>query len=263
MAITNSSIQTGLGWAIESMMLCKANPNRWLLVSFVYLLIFMMLPSLPGMTIIAIPIMLIWPAFTVFVMMLFRNQEANKQEATADVIDRLKPKLKQLIILGAVCFAYAVIATMLLNSDVQGLMAGAQGKMTESETLQYLQKLVPIVLKLLLLLAPMFLATWFSPMLIALNDYPIVKALKSSIAGVLQYTLALGVAWAVLFVMILSLLVLAGMVLGIVSALISVLAQLLMVIVVFAIVLFATALMFAFQYVSYRDIFKAAPVTLN
>lgn len=262
MALLNSGVQTGVAWAKESVMLIKANLHQWLMVSFAYLLIFMMLPSMPHMTLLAIPIMIIWPAFTVMVMMMFRNQVANRQEALADLIDRLKPKLKALCILGAVCFAYAVLATLFLNADIQALLVNSKSSMSESESLQYMQALLPVMLKLLLLLAPMFLVTWFSPMLIALHDYPLVKALKSSIAGVLQFTLALGVAWAVLFVTIMILLMVTGMVLGIVSALVPALGKFLMLVVVFAVVLLGTALMFAFQYVSYRDIFKAAPVTL-
>jgi uncharacterized protein involved in cysteine biosynthesis len=49
-----------------------------------------------------------------------------------------------------------------------------------------------------------------------------------------------------------------GVVAGIVSALVPMLGQMLMSFIVFGCLLLATALMLAFQYVSYRDVFRAA-----
>jgi len=114
------------------------------------------------------------------------------------------------------------------------------------------------LLKLSLLLIPLMMATWFSPMLIAFNNYSLIKAIKSSIAGSLQYMIALAAAWLLLTVGIIALMLIVGIVAGIISNLVPVLGQMLMSMVVFGCLLLATALMLAFQYVSYRDVFRAA-----
>jgi hypothetical protein len=130
--------------------------------------------------------------------------------------------------------------------------------MSESQMMEFIQKMMPILLKLSLLLIPLMMATWFAPMLIAFNNYGVMKAIKSSIAGSIQYMVALGAAWIVLTAGILMIMLIIGIVAGILSSLIPGVGQMLMSFVLFGIFLMATALMLAFQYVSYRDVFRAA-----
>jgi hypothetical protein len=140
------------------------------------------------------------------------------------------------------------------------LLELAQNKetMTESQMMAFVQKMLPFALKLSLLLLPLMMATWFSPMLIAFNNYPLIKAIKSSIAGSIQYLVALGVAWILLSGGIVLVMLIVGIIVGIVGSLVPVLGQMLTSFLIFGCLLLATALMLAFQYVSYRDVFRAA-----
>jgi uncharacterized protein involved in cysteine biosynthesis len=70
--------------------------------------------------------------------------------------------------------------------------------------------------------------------------------------------LALLVAWIMLTVGIFAVLIIAGIVIAMMGSLAPTLGQLLMPILLFGCLLTATALMLAFQYVSYRDVFRAA-----
>lgn len=262
MAILESRTKTGLSWVKESLSLFKAQPSRWMLLAIAYVGIFMMLPSIPGLGIFALLTVLIWPVFIAFAVMLYRNAEIGKQETVQAVMSKIQPKFTMLMLLGLACLLYATLATYLLNSDIQGLMSFADkgAQMSESEYVKFMDKFMPFILKLLLLLLPLFVATWFSPMLIVVNNYSLINAIKSSIAGVLQYTVAMGAAWLVLSAGVVVLMLVVGLVIGIIGALVPVLAQALMPMLVFGCLLLATALMFAFQYVSYRDVFRAAPV---
>ncbi|EUJ09650.1 hypothetical protein Meth11DRAFT_0449 [Methylophilaceae bacterium 11] len=264
MAILESRTKTGLSWVKESLELFKTQPSRWMLLAIAYVGIFMMLPSIPGLGIFALLTVLIWPVFIAFAVMLYRNAEMGKQETVQAVLAKIQPKFTLLMLLGLACLVYATLATFLLNSDIQGLMSFADkgAQMSESEYVKFMDKFMPFILKLLLLLFPLFIATWFSPVLIVINNYTLVKAIKSSIAGVLQYTVAMGAAWLVLSAGVMGLMLIVGLVIGVVGALVPALAQALMPMLVFGCLLLATALMFAFQYVSYRDVFRAAPVEL-
>ncbi|WP_047532563.1 BPSS1780 family membrane protein [Methylotenera sp. N17] len=264
MAILESRTKTGLSWVKESLELFKTQPSRWMLLAIAYVGIFMMLPSIPGLGIFALLTVLIWPVFIAFAVMLYRNAEMGKQETVQAVLAKIQPKFTLLMLLGLACLVYATLATFLLNSDIQGLMSFADkgAQMSESEYVKFMDKFMPFILKLLLLLFPLFIATWFSPVLIVINNYTLVKAIKSSIAGVLQYTVAMGAAWLVLSAGVMGLMLIVGLVIGVVGALLPALAQALMPMLVFGCLLLATALMFAFQYVSYRDVFRAAPVEL-
>jgi hypothetical protein len=260
MAILDSRTQTGTSWVKESVALFNTAPRKWLTVALVYVGLFMMLPSVPVLQFFAFISILIWPVFLAIAIALYRNADMKKQQILGEVVLQIQPKIQTLIGLGAASLLYAVLVSFILNSDLQGLqvLLGDKDKMTESQMATFVQKMFPLLLKLSLLLIPLMMATWFSPMLIAFNNYGLVKAIKSSIAGSLQYMVALGVAWLVLTLGILALMLVIGIVAGIVSALAPMLGQMLMSIILFGGLLLATALMLAFQYVSYRDIFRAA-----
>lgn len=260
MVILASRTQTGISWVKESVALFKTAPRKWLMLGLAYVGLFMMLPSVPGLQFFAFISIIIWPVFLAMAITLYRNAELKKQQNIAEIISQIQPKIKILIGLGGACLLYAVLISFVLNSDLQGLevLVGNKDKMTESQMMAFLQKMWPILLKLTLLLVPLIMATWFSPMLIAFNNYSLVKAIKSSIAGSIQYMVALGAAWAVLTAGILALMLAVGIVAGIISAMVPMLGQILMSFIVFGCLLLATALMLAFQYISYRDIFRAA-----
>ena len=260
MAILESRTQTGLSWVKESLALFKTAPRKWLLLALAYVGFFMMLPSVPGFQFLAFVSILLWPVFLAVVIALYRNADMKKQQNLGDLLRVIQPKISTLMALGAACLLYGVLISMLLNSDLQGLadMAQTKTQMTESQMMTLVQKMMPVMLKMSLLLIPLMMATWFSPMLIAFNNYSVVKAIKSSIAGSLQNIVAMGVAWLVLTVGIVVLMSFVGIVAGIISRLLPGAGEILMPMVVFSCLLVATALMLAFQYVSYRDVFRAA-----
>jgi hypothetical protein len=260
MAILQSRTQTGIGWVKESVVLFKTAPRKCLSVALVYVGLFMMLPSIPGLQFFAFISILIWPVFLAIAIAIYRNVDMKKQQTVGDIITNIQPKISQLVALGGICLLYAVLVSFVLNSDMQGLEAlvGNKEKMTESQMMAFLQKMFPLLLKLILLLIPLMMATWFAPMLITFNNYNLVKAIKSSIAGSIQYMVALGASWMLLTSGIIVLMLVVGIVIGLISALVPVLGQMLMSFIVFGCLLLATALMLAFQYISYRDVFRAA-----
>ena len=260
MAILESRTQTGISWIKESIALFKTAPRKWLMLALAYLGVFVMLPSIPVLQIFAFVSILIWPIFLAVAIAQYRNADMKKQQTIAETMQMMQPKMLQLMALGGVCLLYAVLMSFILNGDLQGLASMAQNKdkMTESQMMAFMQKMLPVMLKMLLLSIPLLMATWFSPMLIAFNNYSLVKAMKSSIAGSLQYIIALIAAWLLLTFGIFGLMLGAGIFGGIVSVLVPALGQLLIPFILFGCMLLATALMLAFQYVSYRDVFRAA-----
>ena len=260
MAIHESRTKTGISWVNESVALFKTAPSKWLLLALAYVGLFMMIPSIPGLQFFAFISILIWPIFLAVAITLYRNADYKKQQNLGEVINMIKPKMSQLMALGGTCLLYGALVSFILNSDIQGLAALTQTKaeMTESQMMNFLQRMFPLLLKLTLLLIPLMMATWFAPMLIAYNNYPLLKAIKSSIAGSIQYVVALGAAWLLLTAGIVAMMLLVGIIAGLISSIVPVLGQMLMSMVVFRCLLVATALMLAFQYVSYRDVFRAA-----
>lgn len=260
MAILETSAKTGKSWISESIALYKSAPNKWILLASAYVAVFMMIPSLPGFQLFSLITILIWPMFMVVAITMYRNADNNVTQTLSEIITTIKPKIRSLIALGGIFLLYGMLVSLLLNSDIDGLigMTKSVDRMTDTQAEALFQMMLPLLLKLTLALIPMMMATWFSPMLIAFNNYTVAKAIKSSIAGSLQYMLALGLAWILLTVGIFTLLIIAGILIAIIGNFAPMLGQLLMPILVFGCLLLATALMLAFQYVSYRDVFRAA-----
>lgn len=254
--------QIGMRWVRESIRLFKLKPQLWMLVSLAYITIFMILPSLPGLGLLGLFTVMLWPVYMALAVMLFRQADLGQTIALNSIVDILKKQAKTLMLLGLACLLYATLITYLLNADITQLMSLANQKksMSESQASQFISQFLPVLIKLLLLLLPLFIATWFSPMLITLNDYPLVKAVKSSIAGMLQYTVAMGISWLVISAGIMAVMLGLGIVIGLISAVLPVIGQLVMPLLLLAALLVANSLMFAFQYISYRDAFKAAPI---
>ena len=264
MAILETSTKTGVSWIKESGRLLKSEPRKLIVLALIYVTIFMMMPSLPGFQWFGLITILIWPLFMAVVIGIYReldlSAETTKMLHLGMVMDSVKPKVFLLLQLGGMFLLYGAIVSFFLNGDIKGLEGLAQSKdvMTESEAVIIMQKMLPLLSKLILLLIPLMMASWFSPPLIAFNNYSVIKAIKSSIAGSLQYFVALGVAWLLLTVTIVSVMLIVGIIIGITGNLIPSLAQLLMPLLIFGSLLIASSLMLSFQYVSYRDVFSKA-----
>ena len=265
MAILESRTKTGLSWVKESIALFKTAPRQWLLLALVYVGLFMILPSVGSLALFGFISMLIWPVFLAVSAGLYRDADFQKPTNLPMLLRFIQPKLTLLVALGAGSLLYSVLVGFILSDDVQGLAAIAQigsanpnASMTEAQMVAFMQKMVPVLLKMVLLLIPLLMATWFSPMLIAFNDYSIIKSVKSSIAGSLQYMVAMGVAWLALSAGLVFGIMVVGVIAGFLSNIIPSLQHTLMSFLMFGALLLATAMMLAFQYVSYRDVFRAA-----
>lgn len=260
MAILESRTKTGISWISESIAIFKQSPRKWLLLALVYLGLFVLLPATPGAQILAFATVLIWPTFIAFAMRLYRNAEFKKEEKLSTVMQLIQPKMRALLTLGALNLVYFILISFFLIADMQ-TMAGIvdnQEQMNPQELSTAMQTLIPIFFKLTLLFIPLMIINWFSPTLITFNQYPLGKAIKSSIAGCLQYIVALIAAWLLLSASMLALLTIASFLLGMFAVVSPAIVAPLLNVVVFGCVLLGIALTLAFQYVSYRDVFRAA-----
>ncbi|MFW5432048.1 MAG: BPSS1780 family membrane protein [Methylophilaceae bacterium] len=259
MAILESRTRTGISWISESIALFKQAPRKWLLLALVFLGLFVLLPSVPGLEIFGLITMFIWPAFVAIAIRQYRNVEFKKTESLSTTIQLIQPNIRALVILGFVNLLYLILVS-LLSTDAKefAVLMNSHTKMNEAELALAAKKAIPSFLMFVLLLIPMFMMNWFSPMLIAFNNYSLAKAIKSSIAGCLQYIVALIAAWLLLSTGMMALIIVASLIAGLFAAMQPSMAQSLVAALVFGCVLISIALTFAFQYVSYRDVFRGA-----
>ena len=230
------------------------------MLALAYLGLFVLMPSIPGLQIFAFVTILVWPIFIAIAMRLFRNAELQKVENFSTIMQLIQPRMRTLLKLGLASIFYFVVVSIILSADMQALteILDKQNKLSEQELAAALQTMMPIFLKLLLLLTPLMIIGWFAPMLIAFNGYGLGKAIKSSIAGSMQYMVAMTAAWLLLTAGLITLMVAVSVFVGLLSFMLPSIAPSIMTALLFGCFLISIALMFAFQYVSYRDIFRAA-----
>jgi hypothetical protein len=249
------TFRDSIRWNKESFMLFKKTPNQSLMLSLAYLFIFMLLPSMPMIQIFSIASILIWPVFLVFAVNFYKTHDKNKEEKFIAVFEKIKPRLPTLLTLGFICLIYAGMVTMVLNSEMQGFIQISE---KNNELLTVMNNFVPMIGKLILLLLPLLMATWFSPMLIVYNNYSLFKAIKSSIAGCLMYIFPLGLSWFIFSTIAILFMLSCGLLIGSLASFFPTIGPSLMGAIIFFALLVITSVMFAFQYISYRDIFKSA-----
>ncbi|MDH4407397.1 MAG: BPSS1780 family membrane protein [Candidatus Methylopumilus sp.] len=249
------TFRDSIRWNKESFKLFKKTPNQSLMLSLAYLFIFMLLPSMPMIQIFSIASILIWPIFLVFAVNFYKTHDKNKEENFLAVFEKIKPRLATLLMLGLICLIYAAMVTMVLNSEMQGFIQLSENN---NELVTVINNFVPMIGKLILLLLPLLMATWFSPMLIVYNNYSLFKSIKSSIAGCLMYIFPLGLSWLIFSTIAILFMLSCGLLIGALASLFPAIGPSLMGAIIFFALLVITSVMFAFQYISYRDIFKSA-----
>jgi hypothetical protein len=249
------TFRDSIRWNKESFKLFKKTPNQSLMLSLAYLFIFMLLPSMPMIQIFSIASILIWPIFLVFAVNFYKTHDKNKEENFLAVFEKIKPRLATLLMLGFICLIYAAMVTMVLNSEMQGFIQLSENN---NELVTVINNFVPMIGKLILLLLPLLMATWFSPMLIVYNNYSLFKSIKSSIAGCLMYIFPLGLSWLIFSTIAILFMLSCGLLIGALASLFPAIGPSLMGAIIFFALLVITSVMFAFQYISYRDIFKSA-----
>ena len=249
------TFKDSIRWNKESFLLFKKTPNQSLMLSLTYLFIFMLLPSVPMIQIFSIASILIWPVFLVFAVNFYKIHDKNKNETFLAVYEKIKPRLLTLLALGFICLTYAGMVTMILNAEMQHFIQLSENN---NELVNVINNFVPMIGKLILLLLPLLMGTWFSPMLIVYNHYSLFKSIKSSIAGSLMYIIPLGLSWLIFSTTAILFMLSCGVLIGSLASFFPNIGSSLMGAVIFFALLVITSVMFAFQYISYRDIFKSA-----
>ena len=245
-----SNWQTAMTWVKECVTTIRKQPFKWLSVALAYLMIFLLLPAkLP--VVISYVLALFYPTFLVLAVGLYREEDAGRATSLTTLIHQVKPALKSLLLLGMVCVAYSFVVAYFTEADSVALKVLID---TKAEPKLILSQALPLILKALVFLLPLMMATWFAPMLIAFQGLNVVQAIKSSIAGSIQGMVTMGLSWLIITVGMVLLMITVGVVFAIVSIALPTVGVFLTPVFLIISFLFATALMLAFQYVTYRDI---------
>src|SRR5690606_37993828 len=100
-------LKTGLDWVYRSVMLFRQNPPKWLIHALLYVMLFVMLPSVPGMPVlISLLIILFWPVILALFIGVYREADLGRETEPRQLLEEMKPNIVKLITLGGFFLAY-------------------------------------------------------------------------------------------------------------------------------------------------------------
>ena len=213
-----------------------------------YLTIFLFIPILPALKFISPITIFLWPFIVLIYVDFYKELDEKKKFDIQRIFNLLKIKFRPLLSLGGLSFIFATIISFVFYSG------GSFNPEVESYA-ELTERYLPIFAKVILISIPFFMATWFSPLLIAYHQYGIAKAIKSSLAGTLMFSIPILLGWIILtggFIIIILLISLFFSSLSFLGQnLISFFSSLFLLISFTAYI----SIIYIFQYVTYKDIF--------
>lgn len=220
----------GWTWITEAFSLFRQQPVVWILIVIVFVAISVAVSAIPGIGKLAVQ--LLTPVFTGGIMLGCRAMDEGGEIGVGSLFAGFSVNGARLALLGLA--SMAAVAVVLL---VTGVMLGIGGVLLgfggNAGSIAFTTSLLAMLIVLALTL-PIYMAVWFAPALIALNDLALGTALAASFRGCLRNVVPFLVYGVVTFIF----LVLAVIPLG--------LGLLVMIPVLFASV-----------YTAYRDIYYA------
>jgi len=186
----------GLNWLIDAWALFKEQPVVWLLQFGATALLMIIVAFIPIIGQLAISLAM--PVILAGIMLGARQVEEGEQLAFGTVFAGFKQHLGSLLLLG-VCGMIGSFAAMLIAFGIAGVgygVMGATGDMGGSFMAIMLGALIAMALMI-----PLYMALWFGPALVMLNDYTVVDAIKTSFFACLKNILPFLVYGVLLFIL--------------------------------------------------------------
>jgi len=227
------SVPAGNGWSWirDGFAMFREQPGTWILIVIVFVVIAIVMGLIPFVGSLALQ--LLTPVFTGGVMLGCRQIEEGGEFSVGTLFAGFSNRGGQLVLLGLVGLLAIVLIVMAtgLVFGIGGLALFSDGAIGQRAAIGFATMMLALLVGLALSL-PVYMALWFSPALIVLNDLPLGAAIKASFSGCLRNVVPFLVYGVVLFVFL---------VLAIIPVLLGMLVML--------------PVLFASIYTAYRDIY--------
>jgi len=241
-------------WIQSCLFIFKQSVRQSLFLGMLYITIILFIPILPGLKIISPIILFLYPFIVLIYVNFYKELDAKKSFDIQHIFNLLKMKFRPLLLIGGLTFIFSTLLSMVFYADLAP-------KTEEIKSItEFSEKYQTTFIKLILISIPFIMATWFSPMLILYKQYGPIKAIKSSLAGTLMFSIPLLLGWAILTGSFVVIIFLTTFFFSLLSFLgqnsISFLTSL------FLLVFFTAyiSILFIFQYVTYKDIFESLKI---
>ena len=241
-------------WVTQSVLLTKINFKVTLLLGSIYIFAYLLVPSISGLSFISPFLIIAWPISTMIFINFFRLSQDKKETDVKALLKIDKENVRVLIYLGVICLFYSLLISLILSPDIKNILAAASEPEISEETSK---NLVSILIKFMVLAIPILMATWFSPILIAYHNFGLIKAIKSSFAGVLLSIIPITLSWMILLGGFISVIFLMIVVLTIFGSSVNVLMSYVLIFLSMLVLAAYISTLFSFQYITYKDVYKS------
>ncbi len=200
----------GWDWIRDGFAMFRQQPGTWILIVIVFVVIAIAMSVIPIVGSLALQ--LLAPVFTGGIMLGCRQMEEGGEISVGSLFAGFSNNGGRLILLG-LSSLLAIVVIVLVTGTVFGvggaaLLGATTGR--DPTTIGFATILLA-VLVILALSLPVYMALWFSPALIALDDLPLGAALKASFSGCLRNFIPFLLYGVVLFVFLILAMIPAGL----------------------------------------------------
>lgn len=168
----------GWRWIAEGWGLFKAQPWMWILIWIVLVVMLLVLNFIPILGPIANS--LLWPVFSAGLMLACRSLEQGDRLEFGHLFSGFRERLGTLVGVGAVTLGISLLIVLIVGVGIFSQFIprapGPQADMTGA--------LAGLII--LALMLPLFMAMWFAPALVVLNERGVIEAMKESFRGCLR-----------------------------------------------------------------------------
>jgi hypothetical protein len=240
-------------WVLESIYLVKHSFKISLFFGMLYLVLYMILPAIPGMQFLGLFAVFIWPFVTICIIFFYQKLSQKEPFDLQEALKMIKPKVSGILMVGLLSFIYAGILSSLIGADITSLIE--LSKNTPDYNFMF-DDFSGIIYKIIVIAIPFMMMTWFAPLLIAFKGYSFFRAIKSSFAACLLYLIPIALGLLIISLCFLFIVLAISFIFAFIgtsaSGLFSFVLSFLLIIAMAAFM----ALTFAIQSVTFKAIFK-------
>ena len=100
-------------WVTQSLILIKVNFKLTLLLGSAYIFAYLLIPTIPGLSLISPFLIIVWPISTMIFINYFRLAQNNKEFEFKDLLKIEKQNLRSLTYLGLICLFYSLFISLI------------------------------------------------------------------------------------------------------------------------------------------------------
>ena len=148
-------------WFFESMWLVKQSLKISIFFGMPYLAMYVIFPAIPGMQFLGLFSVFIWPFLTIFIILFYQTLAEKKSFSFDQCIQLVKPKIRNILLVGLFSFFYAVLLSSIIGNDIVLIAEIAQ---KEQDQKLIMSDFSGIILKIIVIAIPFMMMTWFAPL---------------------------------------------------------------------------------------------------